>query len=355
MCPVSRRPLVEVDRKEVLDDHLGEHLERLDAHRQTVSVGELTKKLLLRGDGGGAYPVVEGVPILLTPEMLVRVGASGPIDTNQDPYREAYEEMDFYNAEAAKAHADLSTSEMSKLVGPLGDGVDFLGQDWLDATYDIASQADAYAHISPMRGSKALQLGGKGVQAVKFLLAGATESWLLTPMLGEAVFARKLAAAFGVEDRFRSVVGIAEEIPFQNSSFDRIYSNGCIHHTITERAFPEIRRVLAPRGKFAAFEPWRAPGYRMGTKIFGKRERGINCRPMEKDRVLPLFQTFDKAAVIHHGTFTRYPLIALGKVGFRPQSHTINRITQVDDKLASRSSLRKFGSSVALLAESTDQ
>lgn len=173
-------------------------------------------------------------------------------------------------------------------------------------------------------------------------------------MLGEALFARDLAAAFGVRDKFRAVVGIAEEIPLHDASFDRVYSGGCIHHTITERAFPEIRRVLRAAGKFAAIEPWRAPMYETGIKLFGKRERGVNCRPMEQERVLPLFRTFDNAVVTHHGTFTRYPLIALGKLGVRPRSQTINRITRFDDNLASKSSLRKYGSSVALLAVSAD-
>jgi hypothetical protein len=121
---------------------------------------------------------------------------------------------------------------------------------------------------------------------------------------------------------------------------------GAFHHTITERAFPEIRRVLKPGGKFAAIEPWRAPGYRVGIRVFGKRERGVNCRPMELERVLPLFRAFDDARVTHHGTFTRYSLIALGKLGVRPRIQTIDRITRIDDNLASKSSLRKYGSSV---------
>lgn len=352
VCPVTGNSLAEVDRQGVLDA-LGENVGRLAASRQNVSRDELTEQALLRSDGRGAYPVVDGIPILLAPEMLVDLAGAGLIDTGQDPYREAYEEMDFYNAVAATAHSDVSSSDAYQVVRPVVNAGSFPGPDWLDATYDLASQADAYDFMSPMKDMKALQIGGSGIHAVKFLLAGASESWLLTPMLGEAVFARELAGAFGVEGRFKSVVGIAEEIPFRDSGFDRVYSGGCIHHTITERAFPEIRRVLKPGGKFAAIEPWRAPGYQAGIKVFGKQERGVNCRPMEQDRVLPLFHTFDTATVSHHGTFTRYPLIALGKLGLRLRAQTLDRITRFDDNLASKSSLRKYGSSVALLAEST--
>ena len=88
--------------------------------------------------------------------------------------------------------------------------------------------------------------------------------------------------------------------------------------------------------------------------MFGKRERGVNCRPMELERVLPLFRAFDDARVTHHGTFTRYSLIALGKLGVRPRIQTIDRITRIDDNLASKSMAEKYGSSVALLAKSTD-
>jgi uncharacterized protein YbaR (Trm112 family)/SAM-dependent methyltransferase len=352
VCPTTRDSLVEVDRQLVFDA-LGEKVGRRAADRVNVSRDEVTDKALLRSDGRGVYPVVEGIPILLAPEMLVSIDGAELIDTHQDPYREAYEEMDFYNADAARAYSDVSNSDAYQMVSAALNAGSFSGPAWLDAIYDKAAQADAYEFMSPMKDMKALQLGGSGIHAVKFLLAGASESWLLTPMLGEAMLARDLAAAFGVGDRFRSVIGIAEEIPLHDQSFDRVYSGGCIHHMITARAFPEIRRVLKPGGKFAAIEPWRAPMYRVGTKLFGKRERGVNCRPMEVERVRPLFHTFDSASVLHHGTFTRYPLIALGKLGIRPRSETVDRITRFDDRLATRSSLRKYGSSVALLAEST--
>ena len=353
MCPVTGDSFVEVDRQEVFDA-FGEKVGRLAANRANVSRDEVTVKSLLRSDRRGAYPVVDGIPILLAPEMLVSPEGAKLIDTHQDPYREAYEEMDFYNSVAANDHACLTNSNDYRIVRSAVNAGSFPGPDWLDGKYDRASLADAYEFISPMKDMKVLQLGGKGSDAVKFLLAGASESWLLTPMLKEAIFTNDLAAAFGVKDRFRSVVGIAEEIPFNDSSFDRVFSGSCIHHTMTEYAFPEIRRVLKPGGRFAAIEPWRAPMYRAGIRVFGKRERGVNCRPMQWERVLSLFRTFNNATVTHHGTFTRYPLIALGKLGVCPRSQLIDRITRFDDKLASKFSLRKYGSSVALMAESTD-
>ena len=129
-----------------------EKIGRLAANRVNVSRDEVTEKSLLRSDGRGAYPVVDGIPILLAPEMLVSPEGAELIDTDQDPYREAYEEMDFYNAVAARAHSDGSNSDAYQNVSPVVKaGSFFSSADWLDATYDIASQADAYEFISPIR------------------------------------------------------------------------------------------------------------------------------------------------------------------------------------------------------------
>jgi uncharacterized protein YbaR (Trm112 family) len=352
VCPISRTPLVAVDKETALGV-LGHNLRRLDAHRAEVSDDDVPDRLMIRMDHAGAYPVVDGIPVLMAPEMLVNTRGGSSLDTRQDPYREAYEEMDFYNATAADARSDVAGSDAYEIVDRALKGGPFPGPAWMDSDYEIAAQRDAYSFMNPMGGMTAVQLGGKGIHAVKFLLAGARESWLITPVFGEAILARDLAERFGVGDSFRAVVGISEEIPVVDSFFDRAYSGGCVHHMVTHRAFPEIRRVLKPAGKFAAVEPWRAPMYKLGTKILGKRERGVNCRPLEAKRVVPLFETFEDAATNHHGTFTRYPLIAFSKAKLRPRLETLEKIGRWDDRLASKLSLDRFGSSVALLARRT--
>jgi SAM-dependent methyltransferase/uncharacterized protein YbaR (Trm112 family) len=348
ICPVTHLGLQETDWLSAAS-LLGPDVIRLasapDADPQAA------ERVLLREDHLGAYPVVDSIPVLVAPEMLVPRDRAVRINTKADPYREAYEEMDHYNAWAAREELDVARSDVYGVVKQAADAGEFLQPGWLDASYDFASQADAYRHMAPIEGTRALQIGGRGIHAVKFLLAGATEGWLVTPMLGEAMFARELAAAFDVGDRFHCVVGIAEELPFRDSTFDRVYSGGCIHHTITERAFPEIERIMRNGARFAAIEPWRAPLYGVGTKLLGKREKGVNCRPMKQTRVDPLFRTFESAEVRHHGTFTRYPLLALYKFGITPAAQTLQRIEAFDDRLASISlALRKQGSSVALLA-----
>jgi SAM-dependent methyltransferase len=195
-----------------------------------------------------------------------------------------------------------------------------------------------------------MQLGGKGIHAVKLLLGGAAEAWVVTPMLGEIQCAIALAEAAGVAERLRFAVAVGEELPFADNAFDGIYCGGCLHHMQTEIALPEISRVLSPGGAFAAVEPWKAPLYTLGTTLFGKRERGAFCRPLTKSRIAPLKDTFVDHAVIQHGTLTRYPLLALGKLGLSSSMQTVWRLNRMDDALCSLlPGFRQMGSSVVCL------
>ena len=55
-------------------------------------------------------------------------------------------------------------------------------------------------------------------------------------------------ALYGMQGDFR--VADAENLPFEDNSFDLVYSFGVLHHTPnTEKAIREIHRVLKPNGK----------------------------------------------------------------------------------------------------------
>jgi hypothetical protein len=317
-----------------------------------------TPLVLLRADGACAYPTVDDVPVLLGPEALVRPGERGIVNLRHPHYAEAYEEMGFYNevavreathveatGEYALVRSALSAGPTEKASFPQPRSV------WLDEVYDCASQWDAYSHLAPVEGARVLQIGGRGVHVVKFLLAGASEGWLLTPMVGEARFARTLAEACGVAERLRCVAGVAEELPFARESFDRVYSGGCVHHMVTEVAFRQIARVLRPSGRFAAIDPWRAPLYGLGTRLFGKREP-VHCRPLTAARVAPAARAFARSQIRQHGTLTRYLLLALQKAGVQTSLSAVWTITRTDDAICSLiPGLRRYGSSVAVLAE----
>ncbi len=220
---------------------------------------------------------------------------------------------------------------------------------WMCATYDCLAERDALEYLAPLRGKRVLQIGGQGHHAVQFMLGGAGEAWLATPVEAEARYARELARLAGVEIGCKA--GVAEELPFESGYFDAIYSGGCAHHFQTSKAFPEIARVLVPGGRFAAEEPWRAPLYGWGIRVFGKREVEVHCRPLDARRLAPLGESFSRFTVVQHGAFTRYAMIALHKIGIRTPYRLAWKLTEIDDALASLAGLRGYGSSVAVMAE----
>ncbi len=222
---------------------------------------------------------------------------------------------------------------------------------WVDGCYDGLAEWDAYKYLAPLTSKKILQVGGTGVAAIKFMLGGAQEAWLLTSVAEEARLADELARLAGV--KLHHAIGAAEEMPFDSGSFDAIYAGGCAHHFETEIAFPEVARVLKKGGRFAAVEPWRAPLYSVGIKIFGKREgKGqVQCRPLTPKRVAPLQKSFSFSDVVHHGSFLRYPSLAMNKMGVTMSDRFAWSVAKADDWLADRLHARRWGSSVAVLAQ----
>lgn len=256
------------------------------------SVG-VTQEVLLREDHLCAYPVVDGIPVLLVPEVLGINGQQRNFDFNHARYSESYSEMDIYNKVAIEESSNIEKSESYKIIEPLLTAIPAQLKSfpnppnlWIDALYDCSGQWDAYNHISPVHGKRILQLGGKGIHAIKFLLAGAKEVWVLSPMHGEMICSESLGKICCVSDRLHGVTGIAEEMPFMDGFFDAVYSGGCVHHMVTSLALPEISRVLCKGGKFCAVDPWLTPIYELGKRIFGQRE-SAHCHPLTKQRIEP--------------------------------------------------------------------
>ena len=96
-------------------------------------------------------------------------------------------------------------------------------------------------------GLRVLDIGcGQGVDLVEFALGGARVTGLdLTPRHVE--LARAHLAALGLEGEVAQ--GDAEDMPFEDASFDRVSSMGVLHHTPDmPAALREVRRVLRPGG-----------------------------------------------------------------------------------------------------------
>ena len=314
----------------------------------------MSPTVLLRQDGQLAYPVHGDVPVLMIPEALVPLeGSSDPFPVWDRRYAEAYLEREFYNSEAIRVEVDRERGEAFRRLESVDDAdrrtfpdpVDF----WVDAFFDSLAQEKAYRALQPSKGGMYLQLGGKGQAAATFLTVGADHVFTCSPMLAEQEYAIRLARSLGMNGRLDPVMAIAEELPFADGTFDGIYSGGSLHHMQTDLAFPEISRVLKPGAVFAAVEPWRAPGYGVGTAILGQRESGAACSPLTQARVGVGSQHFSRFEIHHHGSLTRYPMLAMSKAGFVPRHATLRRITLRDDQISSRIGIRRYGSSVAVI------
>ncbi|SIO38640.1 Methyltransferase domain-containing protein [Bradyrhizobium erythrophlei] len=336
VCPVTKRPLTQI-----------------------------SNGLLSTEDGLVGYPIHDQFPILLGPEAITE-RPLWPRDLQAPQYAEAYKEMEFYNEagrEQARQITSIASLEMhsshgirhlavlSKLTAAERSSFPYPSNVWLYSAIDVAAERDCYRHIGSVMGKRVMQIGGSGIFAIMAILAGAAEAILLTPMEGEAAVANKIAVLLGFGDRLRCIIGIAEEIPLQDGYIDACFVGGCVHHMRTEVAFAEISRVLSPSGKFAAIEPWRAPGYTIGTKLFGKREANAFCSPLDKPRVAPLFDMFSDAKVIQHGSLSRYPAIVALKAGISLPIPKAEWVADIDDTICNCIPFaRKMGSGVALLA-----
>ena len=356
VCPTSKQSL----------SLIGPEAVELDAYRYRV-IGRPARpwsgsafpwsQLALRDDGKVLYPVSDsGIPILLAPDALYRDDVDIEIDLSDAYYAEAYEEMQHYNTvaeqEASRADAAASARIVEPLINavgsPLGDPV------WIQGVLDAAAHRSCYEHLANVvPGGRVAQIGGRGVHAVKFLLSGAAEAWAISPMIGELVNTIHLAKSVDVADRLRVVCAIGEQLPFRDGSLDAIFIGASLHHMVVHDALEEIRRALRPGGKFAASEPWKSPGYDLGTKILGKRDRNVHCRPLDSNRLnSEMLETFRYSEVRHHGAFSRYGMIAASKAGFQLSVRTGLRFTDAIDRAIPHRMVDRFGSSVAILCES---
>lgn len=270
----------------------------------------------------------------------------------EDASRKQVEQLARLNSmeDLAKVTGSVSFKGLARIVSTRQRGEFPNPKDlWLAATFEIVGEKESFDFLRPIQGKTVLQLGGRGDDAIKFMLAGAKSAYLVSPVGAELQCGREVARLCGVDLNCR--IGLAERIPFPDETFDFVYSSGCAHHFDTDKAFPEIARVLRKGGRFASIDPWRAPGYTLGIRVFGKREPEVHCRPLTAERVACLNRSFGGSRIKLHGTLTRYPLIAFAKLGLAAPPMVSWWITRFDDALCSLLHLRSFGSCVAILAE----
>lgn len=114
--------------------------------------------------------------------------------------------------------------------------------------YGLEPFIPSFAQFERWHGKRVLEIGvGLGSDFVRFARAGADVTGVDLTQAAVDLVGRRLALE-GLDGELR--VADAEALPFDDASFDLVYSWGVLHHTPdTRRAVDEVRRVLRPDGE----------------------------------------------------------------------------------------------------------
>lgn len=360
-CPHTRQHLMKADKSLI---------GRLESLRKD-------NKLLKRSGRGIEYPITDGlvtederifyiiddgIPMLLGPEGISLHPSIAPLNTSLSQYWEPYEEMEGYNtistvkleneAPLTTKIPDKPTARRHRKSFPLPVDV------WLDAVGGLMAQLSAYDYLNPLDNKVLLQIGGTGTHLIRFLLASNSVGYVLSPMKEELKLGRRLADSLGVGNRIFAVQGIAEELPFRDSTIDRVYSGGCMHHTRIEMSGPELHRILSHSGKASFVDPVLTLPYRLFVRPFYKRGIGrvddAHCRPLYSWEIERFLTMFKSGKTLRFRTFCHFPLImATRYLKLKIDIKRISQLERFDHSLAKLfPAIRKFfGPSICVCVE----
>ena len=197
----------------------------------------------------------------------------------------------------------------------LGAKTDF--ESHAEARYALEPYIPKFAKFSAARGLRVLEIGvGMGADYMQWLKAGAAATGVdLSAVSVER--ARQRCEQNGLEPDLH--VADAEKLPFQDHSFDIVYSYGVMHHSPdTARCLQEARRVLKPGGEarvmlyhhasltgimlWLRFGWWRGQSLRQcvyeqlespGTQTFTRDEVLSMMKPFESVKIEQVFSPGD--------------------------------------------------------------
>src|SRR6476620_9000398 len=114
ICPQTKLPLRPMSLEQA-KEALGSENLAPRANTEPAPFG-VTATMMVRSDGGCAYPVVDGIPVLLATEQITPANRRQQFDFQDVKYAEAYQEMTHYN-QVAKAEASaILQSEAYRMI-----------------------------------------------------------------------------------------------------------------------------------------------------------------------------------------------------------------------------------------------
>lgn len=195
----------------------------------------------------------------------------------------------------------------------------YLGEDdcegfaaQLRQRYELEPYILDFARFDEAKGKKVLEIGvGLGADHQKFSEAGA-ELYGIDLTERAVVHTRNRLACFGLESRLE--VGDAENLNFDDESFDLIYSWGVLHHSPnTSQAISEVWRVLRPGGtcRIMIYDKWSVLGFLLWLRyalltlkpltslkdIYARYLESPGTKAYSKTEVQVLFQAFSEVRV----------------------------------------------------------
>ena len=124
------------------------------------------------------------------------------------------------------------------------------GDDQDSIRYELEPEILRVANFASARGQRVLEIGvGMGADCVRWARAGADVVGIDLTERAVSLTTQRLAEE-GLRGEVR--VGDAESLPFEDGSFDVVWSWGVLHHTPrADHALVEAARVLMPGGRYA--------------------------------------------------------------------------------------------------------
>lgn len=165
------------------------------------------------------------------------------------------------------------------------------------------------------RKRRVLEIGfGPGYDALKFLQAGAVYSGIdITPE--NVVRTKQHLAPFGFSPDVQH--GDAENLPFDDKTFDVVYSNGVLHHVPDiQKAFQEVHRVLRPGGELMILIYNRMSVFYMGVVLIhfltggflkqtlAQRRSGIEATDADAEPIVNVYSRKEIAAILSSEHFS---------------------------------------------------